>query len=243
MIHFSGTRILLDIEGTTSSVAYVFDVMFPYARKRLRNYLDDHWDCEELQAALEQVAVDAGSQSMTDFCQSQQADECRSKMIEHLETLMDADAKTTGLKELQGILWRSGFASGALKSHLFDDVPPALTKWREAGRDIRIYSSGSVAAQKLFFAHTTAGDLLPAFSGHYDTRIGPKREKTSYDHIAADWNAQPDDILFLSDITAELDAARQAGFHTGLLRRPGNAMPPDGHGHPEIESFREVVPA
>src|SRR5262249_52930599 len=153
--------------------------------------------------------------------------------------LMDADAKATGLKQLQGLIWQRGFESGELKAHVFDDVPPALTAWNAAGKDVRIYSSGSVQAQKLFFGHTIAGNLLPQFRGHYDTTTGPKKEADSYRRIAADFKLPPSDILFLSDIVAELDAARAAGLKTALCIRPGNAPAQNSAGepHPAIENF------
>src|SRR5262245_45290439 len=130
--------------------------------------------------------------------------------------LMDTDAKTTGLKQLQGLIWQSGFESGELKAHVYEDVPPALTAWQAAGKDVRIYSSGSVQAQKLFFGHTVAGNLLPYFRGHYDTTTGPKKEAESYCKIGADFSFPTGEIRFLSDVVAELDAARAAGMQTGL---------------------------
>jgi enolase-phosphatase E1 len=154
---------------------------------------------------------------------------------------MDRDAKVTGLKELQGLIWEAGYRSGELKSHVYPDVPPALERWTKAGKDVRIYSSGSIAAQKLFFGHAEFGDLLSHFHGHYDTTIGSKRESESYQRIARDFGLAPGEILFLSDVTAELDAARTAGMRTGLLLRPDNSPQPEGHGHPEIRSFAEIV--
>src|SRR5262245_16191046 len=151
--------------------------------------------------------------------------------------LMDADAKTTGLKQLQGLIWQGGFESGELKAHVYDDVPPALTCWGAAGQHVRIYSSGSIKAQKLFFGHTIAGNLLPQFHGHYDTTTGPKKEAESYRKIAAEFKLPPAEVLFLSDVVAELDAAHDAGMQTTLVIRPGNAEPPAGHSHPAITTF------
>jgi enolase-phosphatase E1 len=155
---------------------------------------------------------------------------------------MDADLKATGLKQLQGLIWHGGFDSGELKAHIYNDVPPALIAWNTAGKDVRIYSSGSVQAQKLFFGHTVAGDLLLLFRGHYDTTIGGKKEAVSYRKIAAEFRLQPAEILFLSDIVAELDAARTAGMQTALVVRPGNAtgQTSSGESHPTIQSFAEV---
>ena len=136
---------------------------------------------------------------------------------------MDGDVKATGLKELQGLIWQEGYAAGRLTSHVYPDVPPALRRWAEQGLDLRIFSSGSVAAQKVFFAHTDAGDLLPLFHGHYDTTTGPKREAESYRRIAADMKLPTSAILFLSDVVQELDAAAEAGCERPWSVRPGNA--------------------
>ncbi len=153
---------------------------------------------------------------------------------------MDGDVKATGLKELQGLIWREGYAAARLRSHVYPDVPPALRRWSEAGLDLRIFSSGSVAAQQVFFAHTDAGDLLGLFRGRYDTTTGPKREAESYRRIAADAGMQPLAILFLSDVRQELDAAAEAGMRTALVVRPGNAPVPAGHGHPVVADFGQV---
>lgn len=231
MINFTGRAILLDVEGTTSAVAYVYDVMFPFARRGLASYLDANWDSPALSGVREQVAKDTE-------CAEVQTD--REAFQREITRLMDADVKATGLKQLQGLIWEAGFKSGELVAHVFDDVPPALDQWRAAELDLRIYSSGSVHAQKLFFGHTTAGDLLPQFTGHYDTQIGGKREAESYQRIAHDWGAKPEDILFLSDVVAELDAAREAGMQTGLCVRPGNAEVDAGHGHAELQTFADI---
>jgi enolase-phosphatase E1 len=155
--------------------------------------------------------------------------------------LMNRDVKDTALKALQGMIWRSGFESGTLVAHVFDDVPPALAQWADAGLDVRIYSSGSIEAQRLFFGHTAAGDLTPHLRGHYDTTTGTKREAGSYTAIAADMGLEPRQILFVSDVGAELDAARQAGMATALAMRPGNRDPGGLFDHEPIASFAEIV--
>ena len=164
----------------------------------------------------------------------------QAEVVAEVTRLMNADAKTTGLKHLQGLIWKGGFESGELKAHVFDDVAPALRTWRQNGVGIRIYSSGSVAAQKLFFGHTEVGDLLELFDGHYDTTTGPKREAASYRAIAKQWPLPAAQIVFLSDVPEELDAAGAAGMQTVLCRRPGNADVPDDVAHPVIESFTDV---
>jgi enolase-phosphatase E1 len=249
VIDHASRAILLDIEGTTSSVSFVYDMMFPFARRNLHAYLDSDWETEECRAACEQVARDAGHASLAEWAEDAAGSEggdddvaALQRRLVHDEVvrLMDDDVKATGLKQLQGLIWRSGFESGELKAHVYDDVPPALDAWCSQGCDIRIYSSGSVQAQKLFFGHTIAGDLLDHFRGHYDTTTGPKREAESYRRIAADFGVPAGDILFLSDVAEELDAAKEAGLKTGLLRRPGNAEPPADHGHDELTDFTQV---
>jgi len=231
VLPFSGRGILLDIEGTTSSISFVYDVMFPFVRRELDAYLRGHWGEPALTAACDAIARDAGSPSIAASQEQVKAEVLR---------LMDGDVKATGLKQLQGLIWDAGFTSGEMKAHVYDDVPPALSAWNKAGLDVRIYSSGSVQAQKLFFGHTIAGNLLPQFRGHYDTTTGPKKEAASYAAIAAEFGLPPREILFLSDVPAELDAAKQAGLQTALVLRPGNAAVKPEHGHREIRSFAEV---
>jgi enolase-phosphatase E1 len=244
---FRGRGILLDIEGTTSSVSFVYDVMFPYVRKHLTFEVVSHWEEPEYNEAFEQIARDAGQASLERWLKAAGLTRdnplgAAELVCREVTRLMDADAKATGLKQLQGLIWQSGFESGELKAHVYDDVPPALTRWNRAGKDVRIYSSGSVQAQKLFFGHTIAGDLLPQFRGHYDTTTGGKKEPESYRRIAADFSLPAADVLFLSDIVAELDAARAAGMATALVIRPGNATGQTSAGppHEEIDNFGQV---
>jgi len=235
--------ILLDIEGTTSSVSFVYDVMFPFVRRELDRYLQEHWNDGALAVTRDLVAQDAGHASFDDWARSAGAanEAARKKLFrDEVLRLMDGDVKATGLKQLQGLIWEEGFQSGELKAHLYDDVPPALSAWQRAGIDVRIYSSGSIKAQQLFFGHTIAGDLLPYLRGHYDTTTGPKKESASYQAIAKDFAIPPSEILFVSDVVAELDAAKAAGMQTALAVRSGNATVVDGHGHREIRSFAEI---
>ena len=223
--------ILLDVEGTTSKVSYVYEVLFPFARSGLSAFLDANWDSYAMCDIREQVASDTSCpEAVTN----------REMFEAEILKLMEGDVKATGLKQLQGLVWQSGFASGELVAQVFDDVPPALERWQQAGIDRRIFSSGSVHAQKMFFAHTEKGNLLSYFSGHYDTKVGSKREAESYRGIVKDWQLAPEQILFVSDVVAELDAAREAGLHTMLCVRPGNAAVEPGHGHPICESFEEI---
>jgi enolase-phosphatase E1 len=170
-MRFTGRGILLDIEGTTSSVRFVYDVMFPFVRRELAGYLAEHADDEALAFVADQIARERGEESFDSWTRSAAATNSaaqRNLLEQEVLRLMDGDVKSTGLKQLQGMIWRRGFESGELRAHVYDDVPAALAAWNKRGLDVRIYSSGSVAAQKLFFGHTEVGDLLGHFRGHYD---------------------------------------------------------------------------
>lgn len=232
--------ILLDIEGTTSSIRFVYDSMFPYARRELQPFLTSSWDHPDVQRACTQLAADATSKSWQEWCGADDALTCRKRMIELVLQLMDEDSKATGLKDLQGQIWAAGFSSGELVAHVYDDVVPALQHWTRLGADVRIYSSGSIPAQKLFFGHTQVGNLLHYFREHYDTTSGPKQLPQSYQFIASQFGAPPQDLLFVSDVVDELNAARQAGWTTALCCRPGNTLPSIDQPHRIIHSFAEI---
>jgi enolase-phosphatase E1 len=234
----SGIRaVLLDIEGTTSSVQFVYEVLFPFARRELTDFLRRRWADADVAGSGDRATTG----SLTAWVGLDATPEgARERVAAEAIRLMDGDVKATGLKELQGLIWQEGYAAGRLKSHVYPDVPPALRCWAEQGLDLRIFSSGSVAAQKVFFAHTDAGDLLPLFHGHYDTTTGPKREAESYRSIAADMKLPTTAILFLSDVRQELDAATEAGMRTGLVVRPGNAPAAAGHAHPVVTDFGQI---
>jgi enolase-phosphatase E1 len=152
---------------------------------------------------------------------------------------MAQDRKSTGLKALQGLIWEEGYVRGELRGHVFPDVPPALAAWRGAGIALRVFSSGSVRAQKLLFGHSDHGDLAPLFAGFHDTTTGPKLESVSYQKIARAFRQEPAALLFLSDTAGELDAAAAAGYRTGRLDRPGNRPQPESE-HPVYRSFQEI---
>ena len=235
----SAKVVLLDIEGTTSSVSYVYDILFPYARQNFAEFLNRRLQEEKVKAACNQLAVDTGAAGLDEFnCSSES--ELIHRIIKEANKLMDADVKATGLKELQGLIWAEGYEKGELKSHVYEDVPGALKKWKESGLDIRIFSSGSVGAQKVFFKNTESGDLGKLFSAHYDTTTGPKREAESYLIISKEAGMKPEEIIFLSDVVEELDAAKQAGMKTVLVKRPGNKPVSNNHGHEEITSFEQL---
>ena len=237
----SGIRcVLLDIEGTTSSISFVHDVMFPFALEHLDAYLTSHFQEENVQAACNQIAKDAGSTSLQAWAGSDPIAQ-KSRIRDEVQRLMAQDVKATGLKALQGLIWAGGFHSGAMKAHVYPDVIPAIERWRENGIDVRIYSSGSVAAQKLFFGHLEEhGNCLYLFTGHYDTNVGGKKVSDSYAEIARDWKADPEQILFVSDVPEELFAAQQAGLRTRLSVRPGNPPLADSLDLASIQSFQEI---
>lgn len=240
MIRFGGRLVVLDIEGTVSRLSYVHEVLFPYARERFESFLEAHWNAGRVRALLDRMAQDDGAPQFSSWCPHPvDRPEARDWLVGRLKAWMDADAKLGGLKELQGWIWEGGFVGGELRSHLFPDVPGCLRAWQQQGRRLRIYSSGSAAAQRLFFRHSEAGDLTGLFEAFHDTSIGPKRSAGSYRALAAAAGVAPAEILFLSDVREELDAAREAGFQTALVRRPGN-RPTDAAGHPEIGSLAEV---
>lgn len=239
MIPIQCDCILLDIEGTTSSISFVYDKMFPFVRENLSHFLAANWSDEELAQAVKQIAVDAQLGNWPD--RSLPPKEQQNAVAAEVIRQMDGDIKATGLKMLQGQIWKNGFDSGELQAHIYEDVKPAIESWKGLGKDICIYSSGSVQAQLLFFGHTIHGDLLSHFSAHYDTKIGSKKEVGSYDHIANELGIDPEKILFVSDVVAELDAAAAAGFQALLSLRPGNAKVTEAHDHLAIESFAEIA--
>jgi len=231
VIVFDGRGILLDVEGTTSSISFVYDVLFEFAKRQVAEFLVAQRDDPLVRGLAHSLAAETGVDPAA----------APERLALAAIDLMNRDVKSTPLKALQGLIWRSGFESGELVAHVFPDVPPALEQWAASGLDVRIYSSGSIEAQRLFFGHTAAGNLLPTLRGHYDTTTGPKREASSYAKIAADMGMDPRQILFVSDVGAELDAARTAGMATALAIRPGNREPGGLFVHEPVESFTEIV--
>ncbi|MEQ1907060.1 MAG: acireductone synthase, partial [Pirellulaceae bacterium] len=217
------------------SLRFVVEEMFPFVRKHLAEFIvAKKNDAAVLQACdlIRQEASHAGFKNPS-------LNDPISELCAAVNYLMDRDAKTTGLKELQGMIWQSGFQSGNLIAHVYDEVPNCLQDWKSKGCDLRIYSSGSIAAQRLFFGHTKYGNLLPLFSAHYDTVIGGKKEAVSYTRIVADCGVSPGDVLFVSDIVEELVAASSAGLQTLLSLRPEN-HPQPANPFPAIRSFTEI---
>ncbi|HWK10912.1 MAG TPA: acireductone synthase [Vicinamibacterales bacterium] len=236
--------ILLDIEGTTTPVAFVYQTLFPYARRRLRDYLTRHAQSADLQALAERLKRERDAEPPTadlPAWNEATAESREQSMAAYAAWLMERDRKSPALKELQGRIWEEGYAAGDLAGEVYDDVASALRRWRRAGLRVGIFSSGSVLAQKLLFGRSTAGDLTPLIDWHFDTSLGAKTDRASYERIASAVGVAPAEILFISDAVPELDAARGAGMHTALCLRPGNAPPPAAHAHRSILNFDELA--
>ena len=217
---------LLDVEGTTTPIAFVYDVLFPYARREMPGFLRAQRSHPEVADALAQLREEGRLQEGIE------------PALEYVCALMDADRKSTALKTLQGLVWERGFAKGELRGPMYPDVARALSRWRRHGCSTFIYSSGSVLAQRLLFANSDAGDLSPLISGYFDTVTGPKKEAGSYRRIAASIGVPPGAVLFVSDREDEIAAARAAGMRAALCARdPGDAAPPDS-----IQSFDALAP-
>jgi enolase-phosphatase E1 len=229
--------IVLDIEGTTTPIAFVHDALFPFARRHLREHLHEHHGSADVREVIRRLRTEwADDVAPPPWSDEPEAE--LSSVAAYVEWLMDRDRKSPGLKLLQGHIWENGYRSGALRGEVFPDVRPAMQRWRGAGIVVAIYSSGSVLAQRLLFAHTPEGDLTPLVNRFFDTEVGPKTSPDSYRHIAAALERPTNRLLFVSDAKRELEAARQAGCEVLLCARPGNPSPPLGfamiHGLDEI---------
>lgn len=242
----SGIRaVLLDIEGTTTPIAFVHDVLFSYARAHARDYLTKHFNSADVQSDIQLLGEEHANDLKNGKEPPPLAKVSQSAEIEsfaaYINWLIDLDRKSTGLKSLQGKIWQEGYSSGRLRAQVFPDVAPALARWRAAGLTVNIFSSGSVLAQQLLFAHTEAGDLTAFINNYFDTSVGKKGEARSYRRIAETLSLQPGEILFISDVVAELLAAREAGMKTVLSIRPGNQPQTDADQFPVIHSFNQLV--
>jgi len=218
--------IVTDIEGTTSSILFVKDVLFPYARANLADFVRRHEHDPQVKPLLDDVCKEVGLELSLE------------QIIAQLIQWIDEDKKVTPLKSLQGLIWEAGYRQGDFKGHLYADAAEKLKLWKADGLDLYVYSSGSVYAQKLLFGHTEYGDLTPLFSGYFDTHIGGKREQQSYDNIAKQLGMPPNQLLFLSDIKEELDAAKAAGFETIWLTR--DSAPDPQAEHRQVNNFNQI---
>ena len=232
--------ILLDIEGTTTPVNFVYKVLFPYARMRVEDFIRSNWSSEALSSDITRLA----EEQSTDLRRNSQPpawreDRKADSVVAYVHWLMDQDRKSTGLKSIQGKIWQAGYETGELRGEVFPDVPSAFVRWRDRNRTICIFSSGSVLAQRLLFSNSTEGDLTPFLWKYFDTTTGPKAEPESYRKIALACARSPEEMLFVSDVVSELEAAQSAGLETALCVR-GEAPLPAGP-HRTIRSFDEIA--
>ena len=233
--------LLLDIEGTTTPIAFVYNVLFPFARAHAKDYLSRHLASDEVRLDVERLREEHAKDVVDELSPPPiTASSELEAIVGYMNWLMDRDRKSTGLKSLQGRIWEEGYRSGALKSEVFPDVPGPLERWHRGGLKVAIFSSGSVLAQKLLFAHTGAGNLSQFIDGYFDTTTGPKNAPESYRRISAELQLNPSQLLFISDVTAELEAAAHAGVQTALCIRPGNAPQANLNQQRIIRSFDEV---
>jgi enolase-phosphatase E1 len=241
--------ILLDIEGTTTPIEFVYKVLFPFARRHVREFIKQHNQSEDLRAIISGLRVEHSAENLGRLESGSQppaweensADSQLDSVTQYVYWLMDQDRKSTALKALQGKIWETGYLSGRLLGQVYPDVPPAFARWGKQEKKIYIYSSGSILAQKLLFAHTNYGDLSGYINDYFDTTTGAKRAETSYQSIAEKTALPATEVLFLSDVTAELDAARGAGIATALCVRPGNPEPKTDS-HPIVHTFENIFP-
>jgi enolase-phosphatase E1 len=227
--------ILLDIEGTTTPISFVHETLFPYARARIPGFVLDN--ISDLKFEIDQLAAE---HEADDDYDGEFRPDSPNSVSDYLKSLIDRDRKSTPLKTIQGMIWQTGYESGEIVSPVFDDIPAAFKRWKDADKTIAIYSSGSILAQQLLFRYTDCGDLTPFISNYFDTNTGPKREAKSYTDIASALETDAAELLMVSDIPAELDAARTSGLQTALSVRPGNAPIEADINHRVVESFEAL---
>ena len=218
--------ILTDIEGTTTSISFVFDVLFPYARKHIADFVRANLENPAIQQELEAINQEVGQQLSAE------------QAIEQLTGWIDQDRKLAPLKTLQGMIWKQGYVDKGFTGHVYPDAVKHLRQWRDNGIRLYVYSSGSVQAQKLLFGYSDFGDLTPLFNGYFDIGIGMKRNSASYQGISAEIGLDTEDILYLSDSIDELDAARKAGMQTAWLVRDEQGDTESVH--PICHDFSEI---
>lgn len=222
--------ILMDVEGTTTSISFVHDVLFPYSAERLKSYIEKNMTDPNVQEVLLKTQSTVREEEDINLNKDQLID----KLLEWIKI----DRKHGALKKLQGLIWHDGYTAGEIKGHVYEDVPTALKKWKEQGLELGIYSSGSVDAQRSLFGYSVSGDLNSFFSHNFDTSVGGKREVQSYKNILESLQYNPEEVLFLSDITEELDAAQSAGMKTMQLVR-GEAVA--NSSHKQVKNFSEII--
>jgi enolase-phosphatase E1 len=232
------SHVLLDIEGTTCPVSFVAATLFPYASNHLARYLEQHQHEPAIATLLEQV--DEHQRTSSPHPSANPPLLSLAARVAYLQSLIQADIKLTALKDIQGRIWREGYERGQLTSPLFDDVAPCLQTWHDMGMVLAVYSSGSVAAQKLLYQYSNSGDLTPLFSYWFDTHQGPKQQASSYQSICQAMAAPVSSVLFISDSPAELLAAQAAGLSVVTSDRPGNPQGPDAS-LPSLQTFHDLT--
>jgi enolase-phosphatase E1 len=237
--------ILLDIEGTTTPVDFVYRVLFPYARARVSDFLAQEVSEDEARALFARFAEERARDERSNLDPPELREHTREarvqSLVAYVHWLMDQDRKSTPLKYLQGKIWEKGYRRGELMGQVFPDVPRAMQSWQRQNKTIAIYSSGSVLAQQLLFSHTAAGDLTRFIHYYFDTTVGAKAEPQSYRNIAEALRLPPSEIMFISDVVSELDSANSAGVRTLLCVRAGNQPQPEASRFPSIGSFDEIL--
>ncbi len=242
--------ILLDIEGTTTPIEFVYEVLFPFARSHLEEFLTQHYLSNEVRTSISELreewaienaaGINTGRQPLPPWDENSDASLIYS-VSQYVNWLMDLDRKSTALKALQGKIWKDGYANGQMRAQVYPDVLPAFTRWQAQQRAIHIFSSGSVLAQELLFAHTTDGDLTGYIDEYFDTTTGAKSAAASYRSISERINTACTEILFVSDVSAELDAAREAGMMTALCVRQTDAIH-ENSTHLLVNTFDVIFP-
>nr|XP_039273732.1 enolase-phosphatase E1-like isoform X1 [Styela clava] len=240
--------IVVDIEGTTTPITFVTEVLFPYIKENIKTYLTKNWNEKELlddYEALRALAESDRQSEIEDVPLIPSHDEkgAQESVVKNVLWQMSKDRKSTALKQLQGHMWQSAYANGLIKGDVYEDVPSTLKSLKTDGKSLFVYSSGSIKAQKLLFGHSNRGDLCPLFSGYFDTNVGAKKEASSYIKISDSIGENPENIIFLTDVLAEAEAATTAGMNACIVLRPGNhpILKDDLERFTTIKSFSELV--
>ncbi|KAK0182675.1 hypothetical protein PV327_000788 [Microctonus hyperodae] len=240
--------VLVDIEGTTTSISFVKETLFPYVRANLKDFVEKKWEDAEFKENVEKLKEQAKKDEADKIeglipITGESPEELKESLMKNILWQMDNDRKTGALKQLQGHIWRDGYKTGAIKGHLYEDVPKAFEAWTKNGQKVYVYSSGSVEAQKLLFGHSEHGDLLKYFSGYFDTEVGTKQDAASYKNIITKIGCEPSNILFLTDIANEAKAAIESGMASVLVVREGNAAltSEDKSKYTVIQSFLDLT--
>ncbi|CAI9295105.1 unnamed protein product [Lactuca saligna] len=240
--------VVLDIEGTTTPISFVTDVLFPYARDNVQKHLEETYDTDAtqddiklLRSQVEDDLKNGVANAVTIPSDEAGKQEVIAALVANVEGMIKSDRKITSLKQLQGHIWQTGFEKNELKGVVFDDVPVSLQKWHSSGIKVYIYSSGSRLAQRLLFGYSNHGDLRTYLSGFFDTTVGNKKERKSYVEICESVGVhKPSDVLFVTDVFQEAVAAKAAGLEVIISVRPGNGQLPENHGFKTVKSFSEI---